>query len=125
MLLFAFIFMFSLSAHKKRAIKVAKMKIIEAQKLKKEGKTIPPFIEINSSPWYVLAELPGISIDMARHAVEMRKQNGPYPSINVFIHETNVKHVYIEHIKTVAYVKNEVEPIPAPQPVQENNENQD
>ena len=56
-------------------------------------------------------ELPGITSQMAKTAVALRKENGPYPSIDVFIQITKVKHVYIEHIKAVAYVKNEIPPV--------------
>ncbi|MDO5437042.1 MAG: helix-hairpin-helix domain-containing protein [bacterium] len=115
MLLFAIVFIGCLPMHKEHSIKVAKKKIIDAQRAKQNGQIIKPFIEINSSPWFVLAELPGISKEMAKHAVQLRRENGPYPSIDVFIQVTNVKHVYIEHIKAVAYVKNEIPPIQRPQ----------
>lgn len=97
--------------YKKNTIKVAKKKILEAQKLKSSGGTVTPFIEVNSSPWYVLAQLPGVSIQMAKHAVELRRKNGPYPSINVFIQVIGLKRVFVEHIKAIAYVKKEVAPI--------------
>ncbi len=111
MFIFAVLFIFSLPVYKKHVIKNVRKKIVEAQKLKQEGKEVKPFIEINSSPWYVLMELPGITSQMAKTAVALRKENGPYPSIDVFIQITKVKHVYIEHIKAVAYVKNEIPPV--------------
>lgn len=111
MAVIAAVFIFSLPVYKKHVIQTTRKKIIEAQKMKQEGKEVKPFIEINSSPWYVLMELPGITSQMAKTAVALRKENGPYPSIDVFIQITKVKHVYIEHIKTVAYVKHEIPPI--------------
>lgn len=111
MLLFAVIFIACLPVYRNHSIKVAKKKIIDAQRARQDGHIIRPFIEINSSPWYILAQLPGISPEMAKHAVELRRQNGAYPSMDVFIQVIAVKHVYIEHIKAVAYVKHEVAPI--------------
>ncbi len=111
MLIIALGFICYLPVHKENIIRATKKKLIEAQKKKQQGQIIKPFIEINSSPWYVLAELPGISVDMAKRAVQLRKENGPYPCLDVFLSVLNIKHVYLEHIRAVAYVKNEVPPI--------------
>ncbi len=111
MVIFALIFIGSFPFHRENKIKVAKKKIYDAQKAKQGGEIIKPFIDINSSPWYVLAQLPGISKQMAKHAVELRKQNGSYPSINAFLEATGVKHIYFDHIKAVAFVKNETPPV--------------
>lgn len=111
MLLLGIIFILCLPVHKKRSIENAKKRIVNALRKKSKGETIKPFIEVNSSPWYVLAELPGISIEMAKQAVEIRKHNGKFPSINVFIALTHVKQIYVEHIKAVAYVTKEMPPI--------------
>lgn len=111
MLIFALVFVACLPAYKEHSIRVAKKKILDALKARQQGQIVKPFIEINSSPWYVLAELPGVSIQAAKHAVELRRQNGPYPAMDVFIQVTGIKHVYAEHIKAVAYVKHEIPPI--------------
>ena len=52
MAVIAAIFIFSLPVYKKHVIQTTRKKIIEAQKMKQEGKEVKPFIEINSSPWY-------------------------------------------------------------------------
>ena len=90
-----------------------KEKIRATLKAHKEGKEVKPFIEINSSPWYILNELPGISEMVAKHAIELKKQNGPYPSIHVFLAVANLKPVFSELIKVVAYVKDEKPPLEA------------
>ncbi len=111
MLVILGIFISALPAYKEHSIRVAKKKIYDSLKSRKEGNDIVPFIEINSAPWYVLAELPGISPQAAKNAVRLRKENGAYPSINVFLEVTDVKHIFVEYIKAIAYVKNEVPPI--------------
>ena len=85
--------------------------IYETNLKKSKGEIIKPFIEVNSAPWYLLAELPGVSIEAAKQAVELRKHNGAFPSINVFIALLHIKQIYVEHIKAVAYVKKEIPPI--------------
>ena len=50
-------------------------------------------------------------LEAAKQAVELRKHNGAFPSINVFIALLHIKQIYVEHIKAVAYVKKEIPPI--------------
>ena len=111
MLVLGIIFILCLPVHKKRSIENAKRRIVSALRKKSKGEVIKPFIEVNSAPWYVLAELPGVSIEMAKQAVELRKHNGAFPSIVVFIALLHIKQIYAEHIKAVAYVKKEIPPI--------------
>ena len=111
MLILGIIFIMCLPMHKKRSIENAKRRIVSALKQKQKGETIKPFIEVNSAPWFVLAELPGVSIEAAKQAAELRKHNGAFPSINVFIALLHIKQIYVEHIKAVAYVKKEIPPI--------------
>jgi len=111
MLFVAVVFIGCLPTYKEHSIKVAKKDIINAMRKKQKNEVIKPFIDVNSAPWYILAELPGVSIQMAKEAVNLRKQNGDFPSINVFIALIGVKQIYVEHIKTVAYVKKEIPPV--------------
>ena len=111
MLILGIIFIMCLPMHKKRSIENAKRRIVSALKQKQKGETIKPFIEVNSAPWFVLAELPGVSIEAAKQAAELRKHNGAFPSINVFIALLHIKQIYVEHIKAVAYVKKKIPPI--------------
>ncbi len=111
MLVLGIIFIMCLPMHKRKQIENAKIRIIHALRKKSKGEIIKPFIEVNSAPWYVLAELPGVSIEAAKQAVELRRHNGAFPSINVFIALLHIKQIYVEHIKSVAYVKNETAPI--------------
>ena len=111
MLVFGIIFIMCLPMHKRNQIENAKKRIFSALKKKSKGEIIKPFIEVNSAPWYLLAELPGVSIEAAKQAVELRKHNGAFPSINVFIALLHIKQIYVEHIKAVAYVKKEIPPI--------------
>lgn len=114
MLIIGFSFIMSLPAIKKHQIKTAKRKIIEAQRARQKGEVIKPFIEINSAPWYVLAELPGVSIDAAKAAIQLKKQNGDFPHIDVFIQVLKIKPIYVDYIKAVAYVKKEAKPVNQP-----------
>lgn len=116
MLIFAFGFIMCIPVMKKHAIKTAKRKIIEAQRARQKGEIIKPFIEVNSVPWYVLAELPGVSIEAAKTAIQLKKQNGNFPHMDVFIQVLGIKPIYTEYIKAVAYVKKEAKPIPFPEP---------
>lgn len=105
MLVLGIIFIMCLPMHKRNQIENAKKRIFSALKKKSKGEIIKPFIEVNSAPWYLLAELPGVSIEAAKQAVELRKHNGAFPSINVFIALLHIKQIYVEHIKRLLMLK--------------------
>ncbi len=111
MFIFALGFIIYLPTKQRNEIKQMKEKIKNAIEAHKEGKKVKPFIEINSSPWYILNELPGVNETIAKHAIKLKKQNGPYPSIHVFLAVANLKPVFSELIKVVAYVKDEKPPV--------------
>lgn len=102
---FGIAFILYLPIHIKNQAKAVKQKIIKAAQDKKEGKEIKPFIDVNKVPWQVLAELPGISEGAAKHAVEMRRQGGPFPSKELFIKVVNIKEIFAETIKDYIYTK--------------------
>ena len=93
---------------KNLTIRVAKMKIYETLKLCKAGQEISPFIDINSSPWYILAELPGMTIEAAKRAEKLRLEKGLYPSIESFIKVAEIKPRFISSLVKVAYVNKKI-----------------
>ena len=94
---FAFIF------KTKSEIENTKRKIKEIEEAKREGRQIKPFIDVNKAPSHVLEQLPGTDLESIKNALQLKEQNGPFPSINVFIHLLKVKPVFGDIIRDVAY----------------------
>ena len=107
MLILGVIFIFSSFLFKTILIRSAKLKIYETLKASnsRDGRKIPPFIDVNLAPWYILAELPGMNTESAKIAVKVRAEKGLYPSMESFIKTAEIKPRYITSLLGVAYAK--------------------
>ena len=87
----------------KSEIENTQKKIKEIEQAKKQGIQTKPFIDVNKAPLHILEQLPGTDSESIKNALQLKEQNGPFPSINVFIHLLKVKPIFGNVIRDVAY----------------------